>query len=118
MRRLALLLVVLVSASACQAGHSPAWKAADLDRNRFDLGLHRDAHEGKQLAEWVEHGEVVQAQGRSAYGGGGDLEIVVAYPRQSGGGGGLFSGEPETTCYRFTSPDGYLVDFDEVDCPS
>jgi hypothetical protein len=115
LRRLALtaLLLLLLSCAMSCVGHSAAWKAADLDRNEFDLGLYRGAVTAEVLAEWASHGEVVEASGDLE--GDAGIEIIVRYKTQHGG----FMGDVETdlTCYRFVAEDRHGVEFDETDCP-
>ena len=111
LRRLALIALLPLLMSC--AGHSAAWKAADLDRNEFNLGLSRGAVTGEVLAEWGSHGEVVEASGDLE--GDAGIEITVRYETQHGS----FMGDVETdlTCYRFVAEDRHGVEFDETDCP-
>jgi hypothetical protein len=111
LRRLALTALLLLLTSC--AGHSAAWKAADLDRNEFDLGLSRGAVTAEVLADWGSHGEVVEASGDLERDAG--IEIIVRYETEHGS----FMGDVETdlTCYRFIAEDRHGVEFDETDCP-
>ena len=113
------LLLVPLLLALCGCGplhHSLGWKHADLDRNRFDLGMSRGAHTGAQLATWVSPDEVVARGGTSARGRGGDLYVVLDY-HSEGSDTGFGSREPSDECWRFTTSDGYDVAFRKVDCP-
>lgn len=111
--RLLLLPLLLGALTGC--GHSWAWKQADLDRNSLNLALFRGAGSAATAAEWVEHGEVVEASGTTAAGGG-DLSITVRYERQETDWTGGVTGV-EHVCFRFTSEHGDNVQFSEMDCP-
>ena len=116
------LLVVLLAAvpavllSGCGLHHSPGWKRADLDRNRLDLGLYRGADTGEELATWATQGEVVAALGSSERQEGGDLQVVVRY-RLGSGRSWLGERGERVECWRFTTPDGYGVEFSRIACP-
>ncbi|MCW2785871.1 MAG: hypothetical protein JWP74_2388 [Marmoricola sp.] len=120
------VVVVVTSQTGSRSTHSPGWKQADLDRNSLDLGLFRmreaadgpglltHEFEGRDLAGAVRHGTVVKAGGAARLRHGGDLFVLVRYDF---GSADEFGSEPDVECWRFTTPDGYDVGFDRVDCP-
>lgn len=101
--------------TGCGLHHSTSWKLADLDRNRFNLGLSRGADTGVSLAEWVDHGEVIEASGSAGPGEPGDLRLLVSYEisDSSWSGGGT-----HLECYVFTSTDGDTIAFHQAECPT
>lgn len=115
MRTLTLLLIALTLWTLTGCGHSWAWKQADLDRNRLDLALFRGARSAPAAAKWIAYGKVVESSG-AAIQGRRDLTITVRYERHQSDWTGATTGV-ERVCYRFTSRDGYNVQFREADCP-
>jgi hypothetical protein len=112
-----LLVPLLLALAGCGPfHHSPGWKRADLDRNRFDLAMSRGVHTGATLATWASPDEVVAAGGTSHRGSGGDLYVVLDY-RSEGATSGFGRGRATGGCWRFTTPDGYDVAFRRVRCP-
>lgn len=107
--------------------HAGGWKDADLDRNRLDLEMFslRQAadgpdlltHEfhGRDLVGSVRYGTVVASGGSARLRHGGDLYVVVRYTFEPNGQ----EVDPDNydECWRFTTPDGYDVTFEQVDCP-
>lgn len=112
--RLLVVLALLLPLAAC-GGPRWAWKEADLDRNRFDLAVHRGADTASRLGEWATQGTVVEASG-STRGDESDLEVVMRYERVQTGWLGQPAGV-EVACYLFTTDDGHGVEFDHVSCP-
>ncbi len=113
---LVLVCLALLVCSGCSAlaQRSWAWKEADLDRNRLDVGLYYGNDTAPELAAWVDHGEVVEATGGPATDD--VLRMVVLYegsrtPPMAG------SARTERRCYLFTSADGYSVSFASTPCP-
>ncbi|PJJ55948.1 hypothetical protein CLV56_0151 [Mumia flava] len=119
MRRILVLLVVLASVLVLGGcGHSWAWRQADLDRNRFDLGLFRGARDASTLSTWTRYGTVVSATGAAEHGDDApDLAIVVRYERTTTDW--AFNEKDEVACYRFevTAADLDGVAFAGEDCP-
>lgn len=109
------LAALVLSLSGCGSpGHSTGWKAADLDRNRYDLVLSRsgDHITGAALATATQRGRVVSASGDSRPNVGGDLEVIVRYDYD----GNEF--DPSVSeCFRFSTDDGNRVEFHRVRCP-
>lgn len=106
--------------------HSVGWKQADLDRNALNLELYRERaaaagpgllehrFDGVGLSGAVDQGTVVRAGGSARLREGGDLYVEVRY--DFSGSAGAFAAAPHSECWRFSTPDGYDVEFEQVGC--
>ncbi|MBW9216721.1 hypothetical protein KV102_17915 [Mumia sp. zg.B53] len=109
----AAVLPLALALAGCE--HSWHWKAADLDRNRLNLGLFRGADTGEELGTWVRNGRVAAVEGTRDRD---DRAVVVRYERTVADGWLGPQDEVERVCYRFTPDrDGDDVEFGRTDCP-